>query len=92
MLDEALEMGLVNKVVPLADLDREVEAWCDEIKETSPYAIRFLKHSFNADTDHIAGFENLSMTSVRLYWDTDEAKHYKALFKKKQAAKKNARK
>jgi naphthoate synthase len=89
---EALEMGLVNKVVPLAELDREVERWCDEAKEMSPYALRFLKQSFNADTDHIAGFENMSMSAVRLYWDTDEAKHQKETFKKRQTAKKAARK
>ena len=89
---EALEMGLVNKVVPLADLDREVERWCSEAKEMSPYALRFLKQSFNADTDHIAGFENMSMSAVRLYWDTDEAKQQKETFKKRQAAKKASRK
>jgi naphthoate synthase len=88
---EALDMGLVNKVVPLADLDREVEAWCEEVKAMSPYAIRFLKQSFNADTDHINGFENLSMSAVRLYWDTDEAKHYKDVFKQQQNEKKDAR-
>ncbi len=89
---EALEMGLVNKVVPLADLDREVETWCSEVKEMSPYAIRFLKQSFNADTDHIAGFENMSMSAVRLYWDTDEAKRQKETFKKRQEEKKASRK
>ncbi len=77
---QALEMGLVNKVVPLADLDREVDAWCAEIKELGPYALKFLKHAFNADTDHISGFETLSMAAVRLYWESDEAKHYKNKF------------
>ena len=77
---QALEMGLVNKVVPLADLDREVDAWCAEIKELSPYALKFLKHAFNADTDHISGFETLSMAAVRLFWESDEAKHYKTKF------------
>jgi naphthoate synthase len=87
---DALAMGLVNKVVPLAELDGEVARWCDEIKGMSPYAIRFLKQSFNADTDHIGGFENMSMSAVRLYWDTDEAKRQKESFKKRQAAKKAA--
>lgn len=81
---EALNMGLVNRVVPLSDLDTEVEKWCDEIKELSPYAIRFLKHAFNADTDHIFGFETMSMAAVRLFWGTDEAKHYKNVFLEKR--------
>ena len=84
-------MGLVNKVVPLADLDREVETWCDEAKEMSPYALRFLKQAFNADTDHIAGFENMSSSAVRLYWETDEAKRQKETFKKRQKEKKASR-
>lgn len=88
---EALEMGLVNKVVPLADLDAEVESWCEEVKSMSPYAIRFLKQAFNADTDHINGFENMSMAAVRLYWDTNEAKHYKKTFKQQQQEKKDTR-
>lgn len=85
---EALQMGLVNKVVPLSDLDNEVERWCNEIKELSPYAIRFLKHAFNADTDHIFGFETMSMAAARLFWGTDEAERYKNLFNEKQKAKK----
>jgi len=85
---EALQMGLVNKVVPLSELDGEVERWCNEIKELSPYAIRCLKHAFNADTDHIFGFETMSMDAVRLFWGSDEAKRYKNLFKEKQKAKK----
>jgi len=85
---EALQMGLVNKVVPLSELDNEVERWCNEIKELSPYAIRFLKHAFNADTDHIFGFETMSMAAARLFWGTDEAKRYKDLFTEKQKTKK----
>jgi naphthoate synthase len=81
---EALEMGLVNKVVPLTDLDVEVEKWCNEIKELSPYAIRFLKHAFNADTDHIFGFETMSMAAVRLFWNTNEAENYKKTFIEKR--------
>ncbi len=76
----ALEMGLVNKVVPLSELDNEVKKWCEEIKALSPYAIRFLKHAFNADTDHIFGFETMSMAAVRLFWGTEEAKKYKEAF------------
>jgi dihydroxynaphthoic acid synthetase len=85
---EALEMGLVNKVVPLADLDREVDAWCQEIKELGSYALRFLKQAFNADTDHISGFEKMSQAAVRLYWTSDEAKFYKEKFARKRKQKK----
>ncbi len=85
---EALQMGLVNKVVPLAELDSEVERWCNEIKELSPYAIRFLKHAFNADTDHMFGFETMSMAAVRLFWGTEEAQRYKNLFSERQKTKK----
>jgi dihydroxynaphthoic acid synthetase len=84
---EALEMGLVNKVVPLADLDAEVEKWCKEIIELSPTAIKFLKAAFNADTDHIFGFETMSQAAVRLYWGSEEAKLYKNKFMEKKQKK-----
>ena len=74
---EALEMGLVNKVVPLAELDAEVARWCDEIKSLSPTALKFMKAAFNADTDHIFGFETMSAAAGRLFWETDEAKALK---------------
>lgn len=70
---DALEMGLVNKVVPLDKIQEEAEAWCREICDMSPTAIKFLKFAFNADTDHMYGFENMAATAVRLYWGTDEA-------------------
>lgn len=69
---EALEMGLINKVVPFDKLQEEAEKWCKEICDMSPTAIKFLKFAFNADTDHIYGFENMSMSAVRLYWSTEE--------------------
>lgn len=84
---QALEMGLVNKVVPLAELDTEVENWCKEIRELSPTALKFLKAAFNADTDHIFGFETMSMAAVRLFWGTEEAKEYKSKFMEKQKSK-----
>ncbi|RJR30918.1 MAG: 1,4-dihydroxy-2-naphthoyl-CoA synthase [Desulfobacteraceae bacterium] len=70
---EALEMGLVNKVVPLDKLQDEAESWCQEICNMSPTAIKFLKQAFNADTDHMYGFENMAMSAVRLFWGSDEA-------------------
>lgn len=77
---EALQMGLVNKVVPLAELDAEVERWCDEIKALSPTSLKFLKAAFNADTDHMLGFETMSAAATRLFWETDEAKAQKKKF------------
>lgn len=61
---EALEMGLVNKVVPPEQLMDEARAWAAEIAVLSPTAIRFCKQSFNADTDHQAGFSNMAMTAL----------------------------
>jgi 1,4-dihydroxy-2-naphthoyl-CoA synthase len=66
-------MGLVNAVVPLAELDAEVDRWCNEILEKSPTALKFVKRSFNAETDHIGGVSALSMDSLGLYYGTPEA-------------------
>lgn len=71
---EALEMGLVNKVVPEEDLDSEVDAWCAEIVERSPTAIAIAKRSFNADSENIRGIANLGFQTVAHYYATDEAK------------------
>ena len=70
--EEALAMGLVNKVVPGAELLTEARAWAAEIDEKSPTAIKFLKQSFNADTDHQAGFSNMAMTALDLFAVSDE--------------------
>ncbi|OPY65935.1 MAG: 1,4-Dihydroxy-2-naphthoyl-CoA synthase [Syntrophorhabdus sp. PtaU1.Bin050] len=84
---EALAMGLVNKVVPLSELNGEVEKWCNEIKELSPTALKFLKGAFNADSDHMFGFETLSQAAGRLFWGTEEAEAYKVKFIEKQKEK-----
>lgn len=81
---EALEMGLVNKVVPSAKLEEEVNSWCREILNKSPFALKFLKKAFNADTDHQWGFEEMSMSAVRLYWATEEAEEGKKSFNEKR--------
>lgn len=83
---EALEMGLVNKVVPLDKLQEETEAWCKEICNMSPTAIKFLKFAFNADTDHMYGFENMAQAAVRLYWGTEEAAETKKAWTEKKRA------
>ena len=82
--DEALAMGLVNAVVPSADLDAEVRRWCDEILAMSPTAIAIAKRSFNADTDHIRGIGGLGMQAVRLYYETAEAREGVQAFKEKR--------
>ncbi|RJX23555.1 MAG: 1,4-dihydroxy-2-naphthoyl-CoA synthase [Dethiobacter sp.] len=84
---EAYEMGLVNKVVPLSELDAEVERWCKEIIELSPTAIKFLKAAFNADTDHMFGFETMAQAAVRLYWGSEEARFYKEKFMQRKKGK-----
>jgi dihydroxynaphthoic acid synthetase len=81
---EALDMGLVNKVVAPATLMDEVRLWCDEICDMSPTALKFLKAAFNADTDHMYGFENMAMAAVRLYWGTEEAAEAKLAKKEKR--------
>ena len=70
--DEALQMGLVNTVVPLADLEDESIRWAQEILAHSPTAIRFLKAAFNADTDGLAGLQELAGDATRLFYMTEE--------------------
>ena len=70
---EALEMGLVNAVVPAAELRAETARWCRELLEKSPTALKLAKQSFNADTEHIAGITELGFAALELYYQTDEA-------------------
>jgi 2-ketocyclohexanecarboxyl-CoA hydrolase len=70
---QALDMGLVNAVVPAAQLMSEARAWADEVLEKSPTALKIAKASFNAETDHIRGIGALGMTSLALYYATKEA-------------------
>ena len=70
---QALEWGLVNAVVPQERLLDEARAWANEILTKSPYAIRFLKHSFNAEHEGIAGISQLAFDALELFVDTDEA-------------------
>lgn len=70
---EALEMRLVNKVVPADKLMEEAEAWAKELLQKSPTALKFLKYSFNADTAQIGGISNMALSGLELYYRTDEA-------------------
>ncbi len=69
---EALEMGLVNTVVPLDRLEDEAVQWAREILEKSPIALRFLKAAFNADTDGLAGIQQLAGDATMLYYMSEE--------------------
>ncbi|ANB62278.1 1,4-dihydroxy-2-naphthoyl-CoA synthase [Anoxybacteroides amylolyticum] len=81
---EALEMGLVNKVVPLEQLEEETVKWAEEILEKSPTAIRFLKAAFNADSDGLAGIQQLAGDATLLFYTTEEAKEGRDAFKEKR--------
>lgn len=70
---QALEMGLVNAVVPLAELEAETVRWCEEMLEKSPMALRLLKSSFNATLDGQAGVQELAGNATLLYYMTPEA-------------------
>jgi naphthoate synthase len=81
---EALAMGLVNTVVPLAQLEAESMQWAREILEKSPTALRFLKASFNADTDGLAGLQQLAGDATMLFYLTEEAKEGRDAFLEKR--------
>ena len=77
---EAEKMGLVNKVVPLAQLEAETLAWCREMLALSPMALRFLKASLNADCDGQAGLQDLAGSATLLYYLSEEGKEGKEAF------------
>src|SRR5438045_445731 len=81
---EALAMGLVNAVVPLERLEDEAVQWANEILEKSPLAIRCLKAAFNADTDGLAGIQELAGNATLLYYMTDEAREGQQAFLEKR--------
>ncbi len=81
---EALQMGLVNKVVPLDELEETVVAWAQKIMKRSPLAIRMLKSSFNAELDGQAGIQELAGNATLLYYLSDEAKEGKNAFMEKR--------
>jgi naphthoate synthase len=70
--DEALEMGLVNAVVPLDQLERETVAWCREMNSLSPLSLRLLKASFNAAEDGLTGLQQLSHDATLLFYMSEE--------------------
>jgi naphthoate synthase len=76
--------GLVNKVVPKEELLPTAKAWGEKIAKYSPTALRFLKHSFNADTDHQGGLSQLAIAGLDSFLQTDEAKEGAAAFAEKR--------
>jgi naphthoate synthase len=81
---EALEMGLVNKVVPLEMLEETCVQWANKILQKSPLAIRMLKCAFNAELDGQAGIQELAGNATLLYYLSDEAKEGKNAFIEKR--------
>ena len=81
---EALDMGLVNKVVPLADLEVETVAWCRRMLQHSPLALRMVKASMNAADDGLAGIQQLAGDATLLYYMTEEAQEGKNAYLEKR--------
>lgn len=83
--DTMLRWGLVNAVVPAGELHAEVRRWADEILEKSPTALRFLKHSFNADSESIAGIGQLAFAGLDLFVASPEAREGVEAFAEKRS-------
>ncbi|MGL4831831.1 MAG: 1,4-dihydroxy-2-naphthoyl-CoA synthase, partial [Propionibacteriaceae bacterium] len=81
---EALEMGWINTVVPLAQVEEETLSWCDEMLTKSPTALRLIKAAMNADTDGLAGIQQLAGDATLMYYTMDEAKEGKNAFLEKR--------
>jgi len=81
----ALEMGLVNTVVPLAELETETVRWCREMLELSPYALRLSKASFHAHEDGYAGIQQLAHDANLLFYGTEEAQEGREAYKARRA-------
>jgi 2-ketocyclohexanecarboxyl-CoA hydrolase len=84
---EALDMGLVNAVVPADQLDQEVDKWCAELRERSPTAIAIAKRSFNADTEQLRGVSALGFEALALFYGTEESKEGGRAFREKRPPK-----
>lgn len=77
---EALDMGLINTVVPVADLEQTTIEWCREMMQHSPTAMRFLKMAMNADCDGQAGMQAFAGSATLMYYTTDEGREGKEAF------------
>jgi naphthoate synthase len=81
---EALEMGLVNTVVPLARLEAETLGWCREMLALSPFALRLLKASFNASEDGLSGIQQLAHDANLLFYGSEEAQEGRNAYREKR--------
>jgi naphthoate synthase len=81
---QALDMGLVNAVVPLARLEEETVQWCREMLALSPFALRLLKASFNADEDGLTGIQQLAHDANLLFYMSDEAQEGRSAYLEKR--------
>jgi naphthoate synthase len=81
---QALDMGLVNHVVPLDRLEDETVAWCREMLELSPFALRLLKASFHAAEDGLSGIQQLAHDTNLLFYASDEAREGREAYKAKR--------
>src|SRR4051794_3836327 len=81
---QALDMGLVNTVVPLEKLEEETVAWCREMLELSPFALRLLKASFNASEDGLAGIQQLAHDTNLLFYASEEAREGRPAYMEKR--------
>ena len=82
--EEALGMGLVNRVVPLEELEEETVAWCREMLELSPFSLRLLKASFNAAEDGLAGIQQLAHDANLLFYGSEEAQEGRDAYREKR--------
>jgi naphthoate synthase len=82
---QALDMGLVNTVVPLEQLEEETIQWCREMLQLSPWALRLLKLSFHADEDGMAGLQALAHDANLLFYGSEEAQHGRDSYRQKQS-------
>jgi len=82
---EALEMGLVNTVVPLDRLEAETVEWCREMLALSPFSLRLLKASFNAAEDGLAGIQQLAHDANLLFYGNEEAQEGRDAYREKRA-------
>jgi naphthoate synthase len=81
---QALGMGLVNAVVPLADLEAETVGWCREMLELSPFSLRLLKASFNAGEDGMAGVQQLAHDANLLFYASEEAQEGRDAYRERR--------
>ena len=81
---EALDMGLVNTVVPVSELEAETVSWCREMLRNSPLALRLLKASMNAATDGLAGVQQLAGDATLLFYMTEEGQEGRDAYKEKR--------